>query len=283
MPSSEISKQRLALATIERQRRRAAGPSAVSGQMDLLSWTAVHRCWLKPGQPFDLTRHLYLVDIYNCRAQEMVIYKASQMGASEYAVSAAMHACDQRRATVLYVFPTESDVSDFSSSRIGPALEASPYLAGIVGPGDRTAGRRGADRVTLKRIRDGFLLLRGARVTPSGLAPQLKSTAADKVVNDELDEMDPRAPIIAAKRLGHSLIAERLDISTPTYAGRGIHARWLESDQREWHIRCEGCGECSLSPFRTLLLSGTIWSGRSPGTACRATAPSPPVASAAGN
>lgn len=243
MPLSAISKQRLALATIERQRRQAAGTATTNGRLDLLSWTAVHRCWLKPGQPFDLMRHLYLVGLYNCQAQEMVIYKASQMGASEYAVSAALHACDQRRATVLYVFPTEGDVSDFSSSRIGPALEASPYLASIVGPGDRAAGRRSADRVTLKRIRDGFLLLRGARVTPSGLAPQLKSTAADKVVNDELDEMDPRAPIIAAKRLGHSLIAEQLDISTPTYAGRGIHARWLESDQRAWHVRCAGCGE----------------------------------------
>ena len=247
MPSSAISKQRLALATIERQRRQAAGTATAAGQMDLLSWTAVHRCWLRPGQPFDLMRHLYLVGLYNCRAQEMVIYKASQMGASEFAVSKALHLCDQRGGTALYVFPTEGHVSDFSSARIGPALEASPYLARIVasgaGPGDKAAGRRGADRVTLKRVRDRFLYLRGAQVSPSGLAAQLKSVDADQVTFDELDEMDPRARAIGAKRLGHSLIAEVLDVSTPTYAGRGIHARWLESDQREWHVRCAGCGE----------------------------------------
>lgn len=245
MQSSETSLQRLALAKVELQRRRAAamgGPIAVGG-MDLLSWTAVYRCWLQPGQKFDLENHLYLVDIYNSPARELVIFKAGQMGASEFAVSYAIHACDQQQATVLYVFPTEDDVSDFSTSRINQALEASPYLSKLVvagGAGDR---QRGADRVTLKRIRDRFLYLRGARVTKGGQAPQLKSIAADKVIFDELDEMDPRAPVIAVKRLGHSAIGARLDISTPTHTGRGIHARWLMSDQREWFVTCPACGE----------------------------------------
>lgn len=242
MQSSETSRQRLALAQIEKQRRRAAEGLAADGRMDLLSWAAVHRCWLRPGQLFDLTRHLYLVDIYNERAREIVIFKASQMGASEFAVSYALHKCDQERATMLYVFPTEGHVSDFSSARINPALEASPYLSKLVvsgGPGEK----RGADRVTLKRVRDRFLYLRGAQVSPSGNAPQLKSVDADGVIFDELDEMDPRAPVIGVKRLGHSAIGSRLDISTPTHTGRGIHARYLESDQREWFVRCAGCGE----------------------------------------
>lgn len=198
---------------------------------------------LKPGVRFDLTRHLYLTAIYACQAQRKVIYKASQMGASEYAVSYALHACDQRSATVLYVFPTDSHVSDFSSARIGPALEASDYLDSIVVEGAAAGGKRGADRVTLKRVRDRFLYLRGARVTPAGQAAQLKSVDADVIVLDEWDEMDARAPDIARKRLGHSTIAEELDISTPTYTGRGIHAEYKKTDQREWFIQCEHCGE----------------------------------------
>ena len=241
MQSSETLRLREAAARIEWQRRQAAVSGlAGAGQLDLLTWTVVYRCWLQPGQLFDIQEHLYLVDIYNSRAKELVIFKASQMGASEFAVSYALHSCDQERATVLYVFPTEGDVSDFSSSRIGLALEASPYLNQLVVTG---GGTRGADRVTLKRIRDGLLYLRGASVGKTGQAPQLKSVAADRVIFDELDEMDPRAPIIAAKRLGHSSIGARLDISTPTHPGRGIHGRWLESDQREWFVQCAGCGE----------------------------------------
>ncbi len=211
--------------------------------LELLDWTRKHRRLLMPGRPLDLQKHAYLVDIYNEIARQVVIYKAGQMGASEYLISYAMHACDERGATVLYVFPTDKHVSDFSSARIGPAIEASPYLDEIIIEGGAAGGKRGADRVTLKRIRDRFIYLRGGKVDPDGKAPQLKAIDADVIILDEVDEIDPRAPAIARKRLGHSLIAEERLVSTPTYPGRGIHAEWLESDQREWHVKCSHCGE----------------------------------------
>lgn len=228
---------------------------------------------LKPGRPFDLTRHPYLVDLYACHAQQMVIYKAGQMGASEYLVSYALHAADQRNATVLYVFPTDAHVSDFSSARIGPAIEASPYLGGVVIDGAGEQGKRGADRVTLKRVRDSFVYMRGAKVDPEGQAAQLKSIDADVLILDEWDEMDPRAPVIARKRLGHSQIAEERAASTPTYTGRGIHAEWLESDQREWHVRCEHCGQWQTMTIDQVVLEWdplgrpVRWNGQQPGQA----------------
>jgi hypothetical protein len=227
------------------QRSKTATPDSAGGEhdkLDLLTWTMVYRRMLVPERPLDLAGHRYLVDIYGCRAQKLVLFKASQMGASEYAVSYVLHAADQRMATVLYVFPTDVAVSDFSSARIGPAIEASPYLGSIVVEGGASEGKRGADRVTLKRVRNRFVYLRGAQVDPKGNAKQLKSIDADIIVLDEVDEMDPRAPAIAHKRLGHSRIGEERWISTPTFTGVGVHAEWLKSDQREWFIRCEGCG-----------------------------------------
>lgn len=211
--------------------------------LNLHDWTLRYRQNLKPALPLDFGRHAFLVDLYKSDAQRLVVYKASQMGASEYAVSYALHAADQRRATVLYLFPTEGHVSDFSMARIGPAIEASEYLASKVVEARGGDGKRGADRVTLKRVGDRFIYLRGATVSPEGMAPQLKSVDADVLVLDEVDEMDARAPSIAVKRLGHSLLAEERWISTPTYPGRGVHAKWLESDQREWCVRCGRCGE----------------------------------------
>ena len=240
-----LDRESLAAALAERARRQARRENQPEARQlrDLLTWSIVNRANLKPGLPFNLTSHPYLVDIYRETAQVMVLHKASQMGASEYAVSYALQAADERLATVLYIFPTDTHVSDFSSARIGPAIEASAYLDSIVVEGGAEGGKRGADRVTLKRIRDRFIYLRGGQVKPNGQAPQLKSIDADIIVLDEVDEMDPRAPSIAEKRLGHSQIAEQRWISTPTYPGVGIHAQWLESDQREWHLRCEGCGE----------------------------------------
>ena len=108
----------------------------------MLAWTERYRAMLKPDMPLDFTAHPYLVGLYACQAHEVVVYKAAQMGASEYAISYALHTADQRRATVLYVFPTDVHVSDFSSARIGPAIEASEYLASLVvdGTDGRTVG-----------------------------------------------------------------------------------------------------------------------------------------------
>jgi len=213
------------------------------GRLDLLTWAASRRASLKPGVLFDTRTHAYLRAIYQEHAAEVVVYKASQMGASEWAISYALHAADERAATVLYVFPTDTHVGDFSTARIGPAIEASTYLAQIISAGESADGRRRkTDRVTLKRVRDRYLYLRGAMVKPDGSAPQLKSIDADVLVLDEVDEMDQRAPVIAVKRLGHSTLKEVRWISTPTYPGIGIHAKWLESDQREWQVCCARCG-----------------------------------------
>lgn len=249
LPTYRQQREQLAAALAEKARRTRKQPAATDGKpaLDLLSWSILHRPELLPGVPFDLVEHAYLAELYAIRAQQVVVNKASQMGASEWAVSFGLHAADVRRANVLYLFPTDTHVSDFSSARIGPAIEASPYLSEIVvdGGGGQTDGRRlrGADRVTLKRVRSNFLYLRGSQVKPNGQAPGLKSVAADVVIYDELDEMDPRAPAIAEKRLGHSLLAEQLWISTPTYPDVGVDAKWRESDQRKWFIRCQGCGE----------------------------------------
>jgi hypothetical protein len=251
-----------------------------SQPLSLIEWMRRNRRMLVPDRALDLEHHPYLLDIYNCTAQQMVICKASQVGASEYLISHALHAADQRSATVLYVFPTDAHVSDFSSARIGPAIEASPYLASIVieGGGSQAEGKRGADRVTLKRVRDRFIYLRGARVDPDGTAAQLKSIDADVLYLDELDEMDPRAPAIARKRLGHSRIAEERTVSTPTYTGRGIHAEYQASDQREWHVKCQHCGEWQPLTINQVVMQWdqlgrpVAWHGQSEGcafVACR--------------
>jgi len=218
-----------------RRRTKEARPT------DLYTWTCLHRAFLSQDKPLDFKTHPYLMGLYQLDAQRVVISKAAQVGVSEYAISYAIHAADQRKANVLYIFPSDRTISDFSAARIGPAIEASAYLKTIVK--NYAGGRRGVDQTQLKRIRNRYLYLRGGVVKPDGRAPQLKSIDADVLIMDEFDEMDPRAPSIAVKRLGHSEIAEERLISTPSYPGMGVHARYLESDQRSWFVTCPHCGK----------------------------------------
>lgn len=246
----------------------------VEQSRSLIDWTCKHREVLVSGRPLDFESHPYLVDIYECDAQKMIGYKAGQMGLSEYCISYALHAADRRQATVLYLFPTDTHVQDFSAGRIGPAIEASQYLTEMIVP----ASGRGADRTTLKRVRDRFVYLRGAKVKKDGSAPQLKSVDADVLILDEVDEMDHRAPSIAVKRLGHSKIAEQRWISTPTYHDVGIHAEWQLSDQREWFVQCWRCGNKQPLEIGDIVTEKddlerpTDWHGKSEGrafAACR--------------
>lgn len=225
--------------------KRAGRPRARHSRpdetLDLLTWAIRYRQELKPGSRFSLPDHLYLVDLYRDTSREVVFMKAGQIGISELLISYALHANDQRAADVLYLMPTNDDVSDFSRSRFGPALEASEYLNSLVIGAGRE--QRGSDKITLKRIRDNFLYLRGGNVDTAGNARQLKSIPVDVLIGDEIDEMDPRAMAIARKRLGHSPLKEVRQASTPTYHGVGIHAAWEECDQREWFIPCPHCGK----------------------------------------
>src|SRR4030067_1219918 len=207
----------------ERQRKEPLATALVEARLrsrgwDLLAWTSVHRRMLKIGVPFDLTRHAYMRAIYENQARRLVVYKASQLGASEYALSYALHAADARGGTGLYILPTDASGSDFSSARLGPAMEASPYLEGIVieGGAAEVDGHkmRGADRVTLKRVRGRVIYLRGGEGEPGGGGAQVETIDADVLILDEVDEMDPRAPSIAVSALGHAPIGEEAGGST---------------------------------------------------------------------
>lgn len=211
---------------------------------NLLEWTLKKRPFLGPARPFRLDNHLYLKAIYECQDKEIILMKASQMGASEWLVSYAIHACDMREGNVFYVFPTSTHVSDFSTARLGPAIEASSYLEQIIIDGSGSGGMRGSDKIALKRIRNRFLYFRGSQVDSQGNAPQLKSVDADLLIFDEVDELDSRAPAIAKKRLGHAKegMGNILWVSTPTLPGMGIHEQFLDSNQKKWFIRCAACG-----------------------------------------
>lgn len=229
---------------VDLQQRHRGEKQAALG---LLAWTQRYRALLNPTTVFDLERHKYLAGVYECQAAERAIMKPGQSGISEYAVSYALHALDQRRMNVLYMLPTVGDISDFSQMRIGPALEASAYLAGLVVDGHET-GKKGTDRVRLKRLRGNFLVLRGAQVRTGQAgerrgASQIKAVPADAVVFDEFDEMPPGVEALGEKRLGHSETKEQIFLSTPTFPGVGIHVKWLQSDQRLWFVPCPHCGE----------------------------------------
>lgn len=201
-----------------------ASPATRAASEPLAEW-ALRRIRLD-GKPFRFEGHEYLRPIYDDTAQHIVLSKAAQIGGTTWAVLKSLHACVMG-LNVLYLFPTKTDVLEFSKSRVGPLLQDNPFISKLV---------RDTDTAGLKRIGSGHMYLRGMQSTVG-----IKSVPVDQVVYDELDEATPEAKSIAKERLSHSDFKRVVELSNPSLPNYGIDESYQRSDQRHWTIRCAEC------------------------------------------
>ncbi len=192
----------------------------------LAEW-AVRRIRLD-GKPFSFEGHEFLRAIYDDTAPHIVLCKAAQVGGTTWAVLRAIHSCIVGLNT-LYLFPTKTDVVDFSRSRVNPLISENAFLAKLIND---------TDNVGLKRIGSAHLHLRGMQSEIS-----LKSVPADVLIMDELDEATPDAKAMARERLSHSDYRRVIELSNPSIPGYGIDEAFEKSDQRSWTVQCPSCGE----------------------------------------
>jgi len=160
-----------------------------------------------------------------------VLSKAAQIGGTTWAVLKSLHAC-LSGLNVVYFFPTRTDVIEFSKSRVNPLLADNPLFAQMMTETD-TAG--------LKKIGEAYLYLRGMQSTVG-----MKSVPADMIVFDELDETSPAAKAMAKERLAHSDYKRIIELSNPSLPDYGIDEQYQKSDQRQWTLRCPGCGHWTV-------------------------------------
>ena len=196
------------------------------------------------GKTFTYDRHEYLIEPYKDNHPHQVEQKAAQMGLTSKAMlRVAYGARYGGYRGILYLFPSKSDVTDFSKGRIDPLIDENP----------ETIGKwiRDTDAANIKRIWNAFLYLRGMKSRVG-----LKSVPVDFTVFDELDEASQNAVDMAMERMGHSEIREVLKLSNPTLPDYGIDKAFQETDQRYWLLKCDKCNEytCLEETFPDCLL-----------------------------
>ena len=184
------------------------------------------------GRPFDFTDHAYLIDLYGDVHPYQCIEKAAQMGASVIGMIKSFYVCDKLGKNVIYFFPTDEDVREFSKSRVAPIIRDSPHIRAIVDD---------VDSVSLRQVGRGFLYFRGMRSKI-----RMKSVPADMLVFDELDEVSVDQFELADQRLNHSSLKWRYLLSTPTFDNYGIDYEFQKSDRRYWNLICKKCGTYNI-------------------------------------
>jgi hypothetical protein len=183
--------------------------------------------------PLDFGRFAYQRELYDERSagdREQVFAKATQVGLSTLAIRLALYHADIYGRTVLYVFPTSSELGAFAQHRIRPVVRASEHLQSRMPPS-------AIDNVALRQVGAGYVFFRGAQ-------KPIDSIAADLAIFDEYDFCHMAHIEASERRVSGPLSAGMLRrIGVPTYPGFGISAAFEASDQRAWSVKCEACNE----------------------------------------
>jgi len=191
--------------------------------------------WVKEivldGRPFSYDRHEYLIEPYRDNHPHQVEMKAAQMGITSKAMLKVPYKARYGNYRgILYLFPSKSDVTDFSKGRIDQLINDNPDTIG--------EWLKDTDAANIKRIWNCYLYLRGMTSRIG-----LKSIPVDFIIFDELDEASQNAVDMAMERMAHSEVKEVLKLSNPTLPDYGIDRAFQETDQRYWLLKCEHCGE----------------------------------------
>ena len=163
--------------------------------------------------------------------KEVVVMKATQLGMSAWLVRWALCWADMHAARVLYIFPRERQLLDFSDGRIKPLI-LGEYLRTRVPPAS-------VMNKTLKSVGLGICYFRGSEAEAG-----LESIDADALALDEHDLLVQAHIPIAERRVGgQDSLGLIRRVGFPTISEHGIHKEYKKTDQREWLVKCEACGE----------------------------------------
>lgn len=188
----------------------------------------VHRNSL--GSPLTFRDCLWLVTIYQDKAQEVIVKKASQVGITELALLLLFHLAS-KGISGLYILPTDQFRSDFMRERFNPTVEANPLLDSVVG-----AAPKSADAMSVKMVYSVPWKFVGAKNRRNFF-----SFPAQAIIADEFDECDQDNMAYAEDRLGRAASRTFYKFGNPSLPRSGIDAAFEAGDRKYWHIKCAGC------------------------------------------
>lgn len=198
--------------------------------------------------PFTFIDREYQIEPMSTTARRLCYLKAAQsFGATEMEVLKDLHGMimGKYKLGVAHIFPGNDEVGEFSKSRFKPLISANKTFIGKYVKDQKG----GTDTTSLKKVRDAFLFLRGARQSHK-IGDSTESTSSktagfsvDKCVFDEVDFMDTNVIEKYKGRMGDSPHKEEVYLGNPSHEDFGIDLIFKKSDQRYWFRKCSSCGK----------------------------------------
>ena len=198
--------------------------------------------------------------------REVVLMFPIQFGKTEVEANALGYIMDHSPGPAMVCLPGEVSMNKWVNQKLNPMIEETPAIRQAL---TSVASRDASNTRTFKDFAGGQLYLEHA-----GSPSRLKSTTVKYLLVDELDEFaaalttgDDPEELLEGRTSAFPATAKRLYISTPTLLGVSrIHARYLKSDRRRYHVACPHCGHAQPLEWAGLHWIKDAASGRP--TAC---------------
>ncbi|HBZ37386.1 MAG TPA: hypothetical protein DEO59_02540 [Balneola sp.] len=210
-------------------------PDIKPEDLSIMAWIFENQVVSEKGDLLDFTDRMFLLDILTDWNQEIVIKKCAQIGGSVTFNIKSLFAVIKFGWNILYTFPTDSDVSEFVSSKTNKILQANPQVF----QGMNT------DNIERKELNGRFMFFKG---TVSKTAAIM--TTADLLIHDEASRSDQSVIDTMKSRTKASKYKGRWLFSNPTTEKDAIDIAWQRSDKKEWMIKCHN-PECKEEQFLT--------------------------------
>lgn len=198
------------------------------GEVSLHAFIQESGLLTETGKPIDFRDHLFLYDIISDLSPRQVIMKAAQVGFSTMAIIKSLWLAKYRGLDIIYTLPTSNDVNEFVGSKVNRLIANNPVLAELV---------KDRDTIEQKRVGSNVVYYRGTWTEKAALM-----VSSDLNIYDEEDRSKASVIEQYASRLQHSPLKWEWHFSNPSGTGNGVSRYWERSDQKEWNIRCTGCG-----------------------------------------
>ena len=193
------------------------------------------------GQPYRFLPHYpFMEAVAKDMSPEIVTMKAAQIGFTELMIAKWYAYADLLQGNLMYVLPTDELAKTLSRGRIKEAHAVNGYLE---------QNLSGFDTLQQFKFKSNYMYIRGSQTQIKDgrqYQRQLISVDISRLFGDEFDEWNHRVFGKLQSRLGASMDPISMYFSTPRILDGGVHRLFVESDQKEWGIRCRRCGEWNI-------------------------------------
>lgn len=213
----------------------------------------------------------YLVEIMNAAAdpnlRRLVVMGGSQTGKSEAVHCVVGYWIEHDPSTVLWIMPSFEDAKRRSRGAIADMIRTTPSLRGVVRGRRAPKDAHENESTLLEKVYPGGSLILAGSGTPNSFAGiSARRTVADEYAR--FAELEEGAPdVLMENRSSAFYDAMNVYISTPLLVDDKMDAKFKRTDQRRYHLTCEGCGHEDYPTWQQEDHFHVVYTDRTPSTA----------------